>query len=87
MKAEDLRPGDRVRLKVKTMCGNSGPGTVIDPDAGPAPVVQVHLDVNPPGVLTDCCAHELARLRQPHVGPSDLEFLKTREEGQPWFLA
>jgi hypothetical protein len=51
-----LRPGMRVRLKVWTISGNRGPGTLLRVDGG----LIVDLDASGPA---QCCRHEVAVMR------------------------
>jgi hypothetical protein len=58
-----LIPGDRVRAKVRTMCGWKNTGTVVrvwDDD------ILIEKDGAPAGSLAEFCPHELTRLRGEH---------------------
>jgi hypothetical protein len=60
----ELRPGDRVRAKVRTMSGWKGTGTVVEADTT---AVVVERDGAPPGAMSsraELCRHEVTKIRK-----------------------
>ncbi len=59
-KNRNLEPGTRVRLKVRTMFGSIGPATIIRNNVNG---LEIQMDCKRLGLLTNCCPHEVSRMK------------------------